>query len=158
MKKFVVSLLALSLALPVTFAQTNVATGTFSGTVGGMCVVKSPNYTGTLTSAGTGNTDSDGFATRLAGTADFSFKSNAPCSSFSQASNFTGPQSGTVPLRGSCDANITGSKLGTPTVIGSNSDAVNTPVYAELTRGDYFPLLAGSYSMKCTTTLTAGVN
>lgn len=150
MKKFAALIVGLSLLAPIASAQST-ATGTFSGSVGGLCVVKSPT-SGTLNSARA----IDGFPTALEGTGEFSFKSNTRCGSDSRVTAVSGPQSdqAATALNGSCNANITGSKLETPTVIASNSNPVATPVYAEITRRNSFPLLAGQYSLTCETTLT----
>ena len=156
MKKFAAIIAGFSaFALSVSFAAPPpTATGTFSGTVGGLCVLKSSAFDGSLKLVpASSSVDSDGFYSKLQNDAapQFTFRSNTACT----ANVITGtPQApaGETGLVGACSVPDEKGLLGKAQ---TKQEGTKTEIVATITDGGDKVLLAGSYSLQCTVSVSA---
>ena len=142
MKKFVIALLSLALALPLTFAQTT-TNGLYSGTVAERCIVTTELDDAALAETGA---DSDLFVTELSGDSDFGFRSNSDCTATLGESLDANPANGT----GSC---LFGNGTETYGVTAAAILEDTETVFAKVTQTQGI-LLAGSYDLTCEVTLS----
>lgn len=153
MKKLTAALAGLSvLALSVAFAAPPaIASGTFSGDVGGLCVLKSAAFND-VSEFVEGGEDSDGFFSELTGSADFTFRSNTACTADTDVTEFTvAPGEEEGDFEASCEVPVQ-TVLATAQTASAGIDA---DINAKLVDKDDLVLLEGGYSLTCTVTVQA---